>query len=64
MTTYSDTQGSGRKEPPSFGFGNLLFTVVLVFILVLLAQSMVRHNFCGGRRIIQPAPQAPIPIGP
>jgi hypothetical protein len=36
----------------------------LVFILVPLAQSMVRHHFCGGRRINQPTPQAPIPIGP
>ena len=64
MKTYSDTYGCGGKEPPSFGIGNFLFTVVLVFILVLLAQSMVRHHFCRGRRINQPTPQAPIPIGP
>jgi hypothetical protein len=64
MKTYSDTHGLGGKEPPSFGIGNFLFTVVLVFILVLLAQCMVRRHFFGGRRVNQPTPQAPIPIGP
>ncbi len=64
MTTNSETAGPELIRPPSFGIGNFLFTVFLVFILVLLAQSMVRHHFCGGRRINQPTPQAPIPIGP
>jgi hypothetical protein len=36
----------------------------LVLILVLLAQSIVRHRFCEGRRIQQLTPQTPIPIGP
>ncbi len=64
MTTNSETAGPEAERPRSFGIGNFLFAVFLVFILVLLAQSMVRHHFCGGRRINQPTPQAPIPIGP
>ena len=64
MTTNSETAGPEGERPPSFGIGNFLFIVVLVFILVLLAQSMVRHHFCGGRRIQQLTPQTPIPIGP
>ena len=64
MITNSKTAAHEGERPPSFGIGNFLFTVVLVFIQVLLAQSMVRHHFCGGRRINQPTPQAPIPIGP
>jgi hypothetical protein len=64
MTTNSETAGPEGERPPSFGIGNFLFTVVLVFIFFLLAQSMVRHRFCEGRRINQPTPQAPIPIGP
>jgi len=64
MTTNSETAGPEGERPPSFGIGNFVFTIVLAFILVLLAQSMVRHHFCGGRRINQPTPQAPIPIGP
>ena len=64
MTTNSETAGPEGERPPSFGIGNFLFTVFLVFILVLLAQSMVRHRFCEGRRIKQPTPQTPIPIGP
>ena len=64
MTTNSETAGPEGEIPPSFGIGNFLFAVVLVFFLVLLAQSMVRHHFCGGRRINQPTRQAPIPIGP
>jgi hypothetical protein len=64
MTTNSETAGPELIRPPSFGIGNFLFTVVLAFVFFLLAQSMVRHHFCGGRRINQPTSQAPIPIGP
>ncbi len=64
MTTYSNTPAPAGRKAPSFGIGNFLFVVVLAFLFFLLAQSMVRHRFCEGRRINQPTPQAPIPIGP
>jgi len=64
MTTDSETAGPEGERLPSFGIADFLFTIISVFILVLLAQSMVRHHFCGGRRINQPTPQAPVPIGP
>ena len=64
MTTNSETAAHKGERPPSFGIGNFLFIVVLAFVFFLLAQSMVRHRFCEGRRINQPTPQAPIPIGP
>ena len=64
MITNSETAAHEGERPPSFGIGNFLFTVVLAFIFFLLAQSMVRHRFCEGRRINHPTSQAPIPIGP
>ena len=64
MTTNSETAGPEGERPPSFGIGNFLFTVILVLILVLLAQSMVRHRFCQGRQIEHITTQAPIHVGP
>ncbi len=64
MTTYSNTPAPERRKSPRFGIGKFLFVVVLGFIFLLLAQSMVRHRFCEGRRIEHLTTQTPIRIGP
>ena len=45
-----NTPTPARREPPSFGMGQLLFAVALVAILALLGQSMVHHRFFQGGR--------------
>ena len=42
----------------------LLFCVVLAVIFFVLAQSMVRHRFCEGRRIDHLTIQTPVHVGP
>ena len=64
MTTYSTTPASERGNGPAFGMGKFLFVVVLAVVFFVLAQSMVRHRFCAGRRVDHLTPQAPVHIGP
>jgi hypothetical protein len=50
MANYLNTTSPTGRKPPQFGIGSFLFAVVLAVIFFLLAQSMVRHHFCGGVR--------------
>ncbi|HXM62754.1 MAG TPA: hypothetical protein VN950_17975 [Terriglobales bacterium] len=53
MTTDSNATDPAGRKPPSFGIGQLVFTVVLLVILLLLGRSMVRHRFFQGGRYHQ-----------
>jgi hypothetical protein len=43
-----DNQGPAGEEPPKFGMGKFLFSIILTIILFLLVQSMARHLFFSG----------------
>lgn len=42
-----------RRQPHTFGLGQLLFAMVLAVIFFLIGQSMVRHRFFQGGRAHQ-----------
>jgi hypothetical protein len=52
MTTYSNTPAPEGEKPPSFGIGKLIIAVVLAVIIFFLVQSMVRHRFFRGGRVV------------
>ena len=53
MTTESHPTDPAGGKPPSFGFGQLVFSLVLLVILLLLGQSMVHHRFFEAARYHQ-----------
>jgi hypothetical protein len=60
-----DNQGPAGEEPPQFGIGKFLFSVILALILLLLIQTMVHHRFFRGgtvKRYEQPVGAAVIPV--
>jgi hypothetical protein len=64
MKNDSSTPAPEGEKAPSFGIGSFLFGVVLAFVFFLLAQSMVRHRYCEGRKIDHLTTQTPIHVGP
>jgi len=40
-----------EPKPPSFGFGKVIFALILFLLVLLLAQSMVEHRFFQGGRV-------------
>jgi len=50
MTDYLNTTGAAGRKPPWFNIVRFLLIVAMVVMFFLLAQSMVRHHFCGGGR--------------
>jgi hypothetical protein len=51
-----DNRKPDQEEPPQFGMGKFLFSIVLAFLLLLLLQSMVRHRFFRGGRVKEYGP--------
>jgi hypothetical protein len=64
MSTDSNSPPPERQNIPWLEIGKGLFIIGMALIFFLVAQSMLRHGFCQGRKINHFETRSPIPTGP